>query len=135
MSRNLCTDTCVCGKYQFSLKDFVGKPIEFRKYGPYVPHMGCKLFCPECGKIYFGWVRICDHFWETPEDAFNLIIGREKDKGKFVHRFSDGHLEQTGYYQIDLSFYETFNDEGEGIDTKDPAYLLTENDSTTHWEY
>jgi len=147
MSRNLCQDNCDCG-YVFGIKDFIGQPIEFRQYGDYAPQMGTKLICPECKKVYFGWIRKAFNYWgESQEDrkrAFNdsneYIHGYvfpNEQKGKFVNKITDHkgkeYIERLGYYQIDISYYEAYNDEGVGEDTDDPAYLCTEDNEKTRW--
>lgn len=141
MSRNLCRDTCFCD-YQFTIADFVGKPIEFRQYGRYSPCLGCKLICPQCGKVFFGYIRYGDHYWDEPKKAFEKRnfdgIGTIPNRhyGKFARKVKCGSretYEHLGYYQIDLSYYETYNDEGEGIDTDKPAYLTQEDNLLTRW--
>lgn len=148
MSRNLCQDNCKCG-YVFGIKDFIGKPIEFRKYYDYAPHMGTKLVCPDCGTVYFGWMRQDYEFWGSSQEdrqrAFNDenvygngLVFPNHEKGKFVKKtinpFSgEEHIESLGYYQIDLSYYESFNDEGVGEDTDNPAHLCTKDDERTRW--
>lgn len=135
MSRNRCSDKCDCG-YLITLKELVGQPVEFRKYGPYTPQMGTKWICKQCNKVYFVWLRMADGFWCKPEhseyDGCLYPDGRiqeNKDKGKYVFRPAPGEkLQQTGTYQIDSSYYESYNDEGEGIDTPDPWCLCTEDD-------
>lgn len=142
MSRNLCKDSCDCG-YVFGLNDFTGKTVEFRKYYDYAPHMGVKLPCPKCDKVYFGYIREGFDYWGDNEkafvDEFN-VNGQKipnKQKGKFVkkQKTEDGDdlIMSLGYYQIDLSYYESYNDEGEGVDTDNPAYLCTEDDEKTRW--
>ena len=148
MSRNLCQDNCDCG-YIFGIKDFIGKPIEFRKYYDYAPNMGTKLTCPDCGKVYFGWIREGYSYWgddqKSRERAFqdkldygNGRVFPNHQKGKFAKKTTNpitgkNHVEDLGYYQIDLSYYEAYNDEGVGEDTDDPAYLCTEDDEVTRW--
>jgi hypothetical protein len=105
--------------------------------------MGVKLICPNCGKVYFGWIRSGFDFWNNKKDAFNDEVcygGKSfvnEEKGKFVKKYIDSKgnecFTDLGYYQIDLSYYETFNDEGEGIDSKTPSYLCTEDDERTRW--
>jgi hypothetical protein len=144
MSRNLTKDNCDCG-YVFGIKDFVGQPVEFRKYFDYAPQMGSKLVCPECDTVYFGYIRTGFDYWgDNKERAFEdnySINGHNWDndqKGKFVKKTTSlgGHerIESLGYYQIDLSYYESYNDEGVGTDECDtPAFLCTEDDERTRW--
>ena len=146
MSRNLTQDNCDCG-YVFGIHDFVGQPVEFRKYFDYAPQMGTKLTCPECGIVYFGYIRQGHDFWGEEkerafEDSFN-VGGHSWDndnKGKFVKKVTSlggneriERIESLGYYQIDLSYYESYNDEGAGIDTEYPAHLCVEDDEQTRW--
>lgn len=114
MSRNLCTDTCVeCNNYTFGIADMVGKPIEFRQYSFYNPNLGCRLDCPECGRAYFAWVYFYD-----PTGA--------------------GHHppDYPGSYRIDLSFYESYNDEPDDDNINavnaPPRYVVTE-DTWNRW--
>lgn len=138
MSRNLCRDDCVQCGYTFTLADFRGKPLEFRKYYRYNPTWGVKLVCPDCGKVYFGWIRYDDKFWSKPEDALKDRLGYGGDswpnenKDKFVIECVDHKgqkcLQDIGYYTIDLSYYESYNDEGDGVDCADPVYIWLEAD-------
>jgi len=147
MSRNLCQDNCDCG-YVFGIKDFIGQPIEFRKYYDYAPQMGTKLTCPECKKVYFGWIRKGHDFWGTSQaDRCKSVQDeliypnhepiKNHQKGKFVKVSEnlDGkpYFEDLGYYQIDISYYESYNDEGIGKDDDDPAHLCKEDDDRTRW--
>jgi len=147
MSRNLCQDNCDCG-YVFGLKDFIGKPVEFRKYYDYAPKMGTKLICPECGIVYFGYIRDGYDYWGREQsdrkkafldeiDYGNGHIHTNREKGKFVkqstNHLGETYVESLGFYQIDLSYYESYNDEGEGIETEKPAFICTEDDERTRW--
>jgi hypothetical protein len=105
MSRNICEDTCSCG-YQFGIPDFVGKPIEFRQYSNDAPVAGVKLPCPTCDIVYFGW-----YYYREPNEL-NDYKGR---------------------YNIDLSFYESFNDEGSGENVENPAYLCVSDHHTRNY--
>lgn len=78
MSRNLGRSYC-CENF-VRLEDMRGRPIEFRRYTKYSPHIGCRWDCPTCGTVYFAW-------WRDSIDANGV---------SFV---------------IDLSYYESFNDE------------------------
>ncbi len=97
MSRNLCTSSC-CNT-TVRLEDLVGKPIEFRQYGDNPPVIGTRWDCPECGTAYFV-------IWRDAKWSFEL--------GKYVRGFV-----------LDLSYYESFNDEHSDRSLDDPAYLYT----------
>lgn len=142
MSSNLCQDDCAkCGRV-VTLGDLRGLAIEFRQTGKYAPSLGCKFICPDCGTVYFAWVRTDYQFWSDPFDAFEdekvLPDGRRfpnTEKGKFAYRMDNGHCFQLGYYQIDLAYYETGRDEGEGIDVPNPSKLFTaDDDHRTRWD-
>jgi len=142
MSINLAKDNCDCG-YVFGIKDFTGKPCEFRQHQNYRPLMGVKLICPNCNKVYFGWIRSGFNFWENKKNAFNDVNTyggqkfKNKEKGKFVEKYITPNgteaIRDLGYYQIDLSYYENFNDEGEGVDTDNPADICLKDDEKTRW--
>jgi len=142
MSTNLCKDTCDCG-FLFNLKDFVDKPVEFRQKSDYAPQMGVKLVCLDCGMVYFGWIRRSHTFWEGVKECFDKDIisypyisgnsnTKNTNKGKFAKRIGDD-IYELGCYQIDLSYYETFNDEGEGIEVEEPHGLIEEDHELTRW--
>lgn len=154
MSTNLCRDTCDCG-YRFCLEDFRGQPVEFRQYGRFVPNMGVKLTCPVCAKVYFGWIRSSTEFWGEPRTAleaqsrFPRRIEQDEDgeytnlnelRGSFVYTtpsdwtssYSTPRVLETGYYEIDLAYYESYSDEGVGIDTLTPNCLFEGVDSLPH---
>ena len=140
MSRNRNRDSC-CNNY-IKIEDLIGKPLEFRKYGEYAPHPGVKWSCPTCKRVFFVWIQNNCQFWNDPQDFDKEFIelpdGRRFEnvhKGKFA-RWIKNHrgeevAENLGYYHIDTSYYESFNEEGEGIDTDDPAYLCTTDDDRT----
>jgi len=139
MSRNLCTDRC-CGVI-VRLEDLAGKPLEFRKYHDYRPVVGTKWTCPKCNKVYFVIIRTRDTVWgEDLKDQFDhdkiaFCHGRHvhdnHNKGKFAKRYKDGQVHELGSYEFDLSYYESFNDEGEGVESEDPQYLCVEDDEKT----
>lgn len=124
MSRNLCSSYCrSCGRL-VTLNDLRGKPAEFRKYGPYAPVMGFRYDCP-CGKVYFATFTHKHEFW-SPESLASggwnspelTVMGRtfpNKEAGRFVHmaRHIDGSETpvNSGCFVIDLSYYESYNDE------------------------
>lgn len=130
MSRNLCTSYCVeCGHGPVRLSDLRGKPIEFRRYGDYSPAIGCRWDCPDCGTAYFAIWRDKDEFWsresldngQWKDPEFVLPDGRvfpNHEAGKFAvdRTYTLGGVERTevhntGCFIIDLSYYETYNDE------------------------
>jgi len=141
MSRNLCKDKC-CGNY-VRLADLIGKPLEFRKYYDYRPVPGVKWTCPICNRVYFIHLRTGHTNWgdlkhQFENDTINYSNGHifpNTNKGKFARRTKDHHgqeyIEELGWYEFDMSYYETYNDEGEGKETDDPAYLCTEDDERT----
>lgn len=142
MGTNRCSSRCDCG-YQFNLGSFRGQPIEFRKYRDYAPLMGAKLICPDCGKVYFGWIKNDFEFWdEQSKESFdkdtNTVLGRKYEnpyKGKFAKRTNNGVV-QLGYNQIDTAYYESFNDDAEGIDRPNPYGLFMEDtDPLTDWTH
>jgi hypothetical protein len=141
MSSNLCRDNCVCGKYTFTLGDFIDKPIEFRQTGRYPPRLGTKLECPVCKKVYFAWVRYGDTYWSDPADAGKDYVrypGHDSIvnvfKGKFAYQH-EGNWYNLGYYTIDLAYYETGRDEGVGLEVLNPAYQwLGVDEPLTKWD-
>ena len=80
-----------------------GKPIEFRRYGPYPPHIGTRWDCPTCKTVYFAWWRDAEY-----------VYGRSEIP-KFV---------------IDLSYYESFNDEHDADLVEMARVLGAESPST-----
>lgn len=154
MGSNRCSSKCDCG-YQFNLGSFRGQFIEFRKTSDYAPIMGCKLICPCCNKVYFGWIRHEHEFWGRESlDQFDQefihchILGTRKNhnRGKFAKRITippilnDGKSEEKaielGCNEIDTAYYESGRDEGEGIDTETPSYLFTDDTDflTDKWD-
>lgn len=105
MSRNLCTSSC-CGN-TVRLSDLRGKPIEFRRYHDAPPAIGTKWTCPDCGTVYFVIWR--DAQWSI-------------EYGDWVRGFV-----------LDLSYYESFNDEhrydddGNVVGLDEPWYLCQDN--------
>lgn len=119
MSRNLCTSSCPKCGYQVKLSDMRGKPVEFRRYGPYAPEIGVRFDC-QCGEVYFLMWHHRHEFWSDPSKAFDdeLVYGRtvipNTDKGKFVSVTEfrgEKRYSNTGFFDLDLSYYESFNDE------------------------
>jgi hypothetical protein len=154
MSRNLATSSCETCGYTVRLTDLMGEPIEFRKYGPYVPEIGCKFVCG-CGEVYFAIWRRIEKFWsdesiengtwKTPK-ADSLFSGFVDEAGKFaIERtspYGSQWVEQTGCFVIDLSYYTTFNDEKpsskrQELDilhgAEDPWHLCKDNALDTQW--
>jgi hypothetical protein len=142
MSRNLCKDKC-CG-IRIKLADLVGQPLEFRKYADYHPVPGVKWICPKCKRAYFVHIRTHYRYWgEDNLQNFDQEMlhypGQNammnQDKGKFAKRVKDldgrERVEELGYYEFDMSFYESYNDEGEGKDVKRPAYWCGKDDERT----
>lgn len=142
MSRNLCKDEC-CGN-KIKLSELVGKPLEFRKYYDYCPQPGVKWTCPVCNRTYFVWIRVghtnwgedLKHQFENDHIDFgNGHVYPNTNKGKFAKRTQNHKGEEVimelGWYEFDMSFYESFNDEGKGEDVNDPAYLCEEDDERT----
>ena len=147
MSRNLATSTCVnCHEHTFQLSDLRDKPIEFRRYGPYAPQIGCKVACPRCNTLYFAIYRQGDKYWSYPEDAFNASPN-DPNFGKFARKTEfQGKVqyENTGYFVIDLSHYASYNDEEvydeaerEAIEAgeKKPWYLCEVNADNAQWKW
>lgn len=83
MARNLCTSKC-CGNI-VRLSDLRDKPIEFRQIGNEPPDIGTRWDCPSCGTAYFA-------FWRSP-------------------KWSDIYQNWASGFVIDLSYYESYNDE------------------------
>lgn len=99
MSRNLCQSSC-CG-YVLRLSDLRGKPIEFRRYYKSPPVIGTRWDCPTCKTVYFAWWR----------------------EGQWYHS-----TREFGNFVIDLSYYESFNDEpGVEEEFENPRYLCLDN--------
>ena len=99
MSRNLCQSTCC--ENTVRLSDLRGKPIEFRQYFNSPPVIGTRWDCPSCEVAYFAIWRDAQWSWET------------KRYGNFV---------------IDLSYYESYNDEhGSPEEIDNPSYLCEDN--------
>ena len=102
MSRNLCCSTC-CDNI-IRLSDLRGKPIEFRRYSKEPPEIGTRWDCPSCNIAYFA-------------------IWRDAEYG-----YVNGRMERTRGFVIDLSYYESFNDEpGEILEMDDPRHLCVDN--------
>lgn len=104
VSRNLCTSSCCDNTVRLS--DLRGKPIEFRRYGKEPPLLGTRWDCPACGTAYFA-------IWRGAEFR--------------------NHNHHWGNFVIDLSYYESFDDEhGDlpaGLDN--PAYLCLDDAEDT----
>lgn len=99
MSRNLCQSSCC--ENTVRLSDLRGKPIEFRRYHNSPPVIGTRWDCPSCNTAYFAWWR----------------------EGKWYH-----DSRSFGNFVIDLSYYESFNDEPGLPEYMDnPAHLCVDN--------
>lgn len=124
MSRNLTTSSC-CGNV-VRLSDVLGKPLEARRYFKYAPDFGTRWDCPSCGTAYFVIIHRRDQFWSDPIRAFDDDLGYDgqgnaipnRERGRFVfatesNPFGKGEVryEQTGCFTLDLSYYESYNDE------------------------
>ena len=118
MSRNLCTSSCPKCNYTVKLSDLRGKPIEFRQYFNSSPVLGCRFDC-ECGEAYFAIWRYDYNFWgeemihQSGEEFLTFPGGtvvKNDNKDRFV-RESGGRKFETGHFTIDLSYYESYNDE------------------------
>lgn len=135
MSRNLCTSGC-CGVLA-KIGDLVGKPVEFRRYARYAPEMGTKWTCPKCGRDYFAIWRKKEEFWgkssinQAHLPMIDYGYGQPRtntEQGRFYIEYEwEGktHREETGYFVIDLSYYESFNDE--------PGAALREGERPSYW--
>lgn len=107
MSRNLCRSHC-CGNI-VRLSDLRGKPIEFRRFNHEPPHIGTRWDCPTCAIAYF-------------------VIWRDAQWQYSLRKFSN--------FVLDLSFYESFNDEPglkEYIDNPRHLCLDDEEDVQDVW--
>ncbi len=110
MSRNRSQSGCC--KNIIHLSDLRGKPIEFRQYSEKQPPvLGTRWDCPTCGTAYFAW-------WE----------GAKWEGGW------GGRGGNWGRFNIDTSYYETFNDEPlyEGQEYSGKPWFLCEDDATDH---
>lgn len=104
MSRNLCADRCVeCGHGPVAIADLSGKPIEFRGYGKYVPVIGARWDCPSCGVVYFAHYR-------TRGNCVGCSI---------AHIYPPDFA---GMWEIDLSYYSTYDDECHGDERTSPRH-------------
>ena len=139
MSRNLGRSFCDCGRV-FKLSDFIGKPIEFRRYSHYVPQMGCKMECDRCGEVYFAYLHREDRYW----DERSIQDGSWKDASKnplMAGRFAverdspilGKSVSQTGCFTIDLSYYDTYNDEKADEKPEKPWHLCEDDAEDVEW--
>lgn len=102
MSRNLCRSTCCDNTVRLS--DLRGKPIEFRRYFKEPPNIGTRWDCPTCSTAYFA-------IWRDAEYGF-LTNGIQLLRG----------------FVIDLSYYESFNDEpGQKKEIDNPRHLCVDD--------
>lgn len=134
MSRNLCTSSCVDCGHTFRLSDLRGKPVEFRQYGPYAPVLGVKVVC-KCERAYFAAWRyedtVWDHpslrdgSWKSPVYMIGSVTLNNRHAGRFAFEDKSGNVYNTGAWSIDLSYYESYNDEPGAplAPGEDPAHL------------
>jgi hypothetical protein len=112
MSRNLCTSSCC--ENTVRLSDLRGRAIEFRRYGNDPPNIGTRWDCPTCQTAYFAIWRDAQYSWNP--GARSLL--------------SRGFV-------IDLSYYESFNDEHGDLSRMDnPSHLCLDDaeDIQEIWE-
>ena len=98
MSRNLCTSYC-CNNL-VKLSDLRGKPIEFRRYYDEPVVIGTKWICPTCQNAYFVWWRDA-----TTDPQQGVIRG----------------------FVLDLSYYDSFDDEPSSRMVSTPYHLCLDN--------
>lgn len=141
MSRNLCSSYCrTCG-YQVKISDLRGKPVEFRQYGRYVPVLGVRFDCSCGQVYFASWRTKHEYWsretldsgaWKDRVIRFEVAKVLEGSSGSPVFKREsfeipnahpgkyaiestrhDGRIEaeNTGVFSIDLSYYETYNDE------------------------
>lgn len=103
MARNLCTSSCCDNTVRLS--DLRGKPIEFRRYGNSPPQIGTRWDCPSCKTAYF-------------------VIWRDAEWDFHSRDFARGFV-------LDLSYYESFNDEHSDCNLDSPAYLCLDDAEDT----
>lgn len=104
MARNLCTSQC-CNTI-VRLSDLRDKPIEFRRYPGDVVHIGTRWVCPECGTVYFA-------FWRDRSEYSIMGVWTPK-------------------FVIDLSYYESFNDE-HGDDPAERRHMCLNDATDIQW--
>jgi len=93
MSRNLARSSCCDNVVR--LPDIIGRPIEVRRSGPYAPVIGTRWDCPTCTTAYFV-------IWRTNE---------ENRRGTVNPQIPGSGQEWLGTFTLDLSYYESYNDE------------------------
>lgn len=98
MSRNLGTSSC-CGKV-VKLEDLRNKPIEFRRYKSEPVVIGTNWICPSCHTSYFALWR------DAQLNSWGVV---------------------TRGFVIDLSYYDTFNDELSTEPIERPWYICLDN--------
>jgi hypothetical protein len=157
MSRNLCTSVCPKCSYTLKLSDVRGKPVEFRRYGKYAPTLGVRFDC-ECGEVYFVAWRSKDAYWsresldsgewKKPVLEYGGRQFPNQHQGKFAFEtpaFMDPDrvlVQNTGVFTLDLSHYETYDDEPmeDGPEKtaiqrseQQPWHLCTDDAEDTQW--
>lgn len=127
MSRNLATSTCVdCDNPEpVRLTDLIGKPVEFRSLGNSPPEMGARWDCPKCDRAYFAIWRPAtwDHSKYVTRENFDILQAdpafplqfdsyetMKRAYGVPLDANSGSEFWSAGFV-IDLSYYESFNDE------------------------
>lgn len=147
MASNLARSGC-CGNV-VRLADLRGRPIEFRRSGPYAPQIGTRWDCPACDTAYFAFWRSYDRYWGEAEraDSEGTWIGEQfhpnTERGRFVTETSspltgERRLEETGCFVIDLAYYATGRDEAYGEDLthtsgREPGRLCTDDAADVQW--
>ena len=102
MSRNLCRSFCCNNTVRLS--DLRGKLIEFRRFHTEPPHIGTRWDCPTCSTAYFA-------------------IWRDAEYG-----YVNGKMQVIRGFVIDLSYYESYNDEpGKLSEIENPRYLCLDD--------
>ena len=134
MSRNLGTSKCPNCGYKFTIDDLRGKPIEFRRYSKFTPKMGCRLDC-KCGEVYFSYLHYEHTYWSREA----LLSGDWENKEKypeFAGKFAaEGFMGpyNTGCFTIDLSYYDSYNDEKGDGDMENPWHLCEDKAEDVEW--
>lgn len=157
MSRNLASSVCPKCGYTLRLSDVRGKPVEFRRYGRYAPVIGVRFDCG-CGEVYFVswreqhsfWSResLDNGQWKEPVYEFRGMEFQNLQQGKFAFETPDFRdrsklvAHNTGVFTLDLSHYETYDDEPmeDGPEKtaihrseQHPWHLCTDNAEDTQW--
>lgn len=139
MARNLGKSFCDCGRV-FKLSDLRGKPIEFRRYAHYIPQMGCKVECDQCGEVYFAYIHRTEQYWDerSIKDGSWKDVRKHHDMaGRFAIEFDSKifgkSVSQTGAFTIDLSYYDSYNDEKTYEKPEKPWHLCEDDAEDVEW--